>query len=221
MILNRALLERTSLASIRPRYVLLTAWQRTEKRAFDLMLSILAIMILIPFLIIISVIIVVDSPGPVLFRQRRGGANGREFYIYKFRTMRVLEDGLSIRQACNGDPRITPFGRILRKCSIDELPQLLNVLKGEMSLVGPRPHALAHDKEYGRLVPEYHQRLSVKPGITGWAQVNGWRGPTPDLRLMIRRIEYDLWYIQHWSLLLDLKIVLLTCFRLPLCKNAY
>jgi lipopolysaccharide/colanic/teichoic acid biosynthesis glycosyltransferase len=135
--------------------------------------------------------------------------------------MRTLDDGVFIQQVYEGDPRITRVGRILRKYSVDELPQLLNVLKGEMSLVGPRPHALAHDQEYSQLIPEYQQRLCVKPGITGWAQINGWRGATPDLRLMIRRIEYDLWYIQHWSLILDLKIILLTCLRLVVHRNAF
>jgi exopolysaccharide biosynthesis polyprenyl glycosylphosphotransferase len=220
MILNRALPERTSPACIGSQYASLTLWQRIRKRAFDLIISIPVIVILIPFLIIVAAVIAAESPGPILFRQRRGGLNGREFYIYKFRTMHVLEDGLYIRQASKNDPRITLLGRILRKYSVDELPQLFNVLQGEMSLVGPRPHAVAHDREYGPLIPRYRERLSVKPGITGWAQVNGWRGATPDVHLMIRRVEHDLWYIQHWSLILDFKIICLTCLGLPMCKNA-
>jgi lipopolysaccharide/colanic/teichoic acid biosynthesis glycosyltransferase len=135
--------------------------------------------------------------------------------------MRTLEDGLVIRQACRGDARITRVGRVLRKFSIDELPQLLNVLRGEMSLVGPRPHALAHDLEYGQAIPAYVARHRVKPGITGWAQVNGWRGATPQLEMMIRRVEHDLWYIDHWSFWLDVKILALTVVGAVRADNAY
>jgi lipopolysaccharide/colanic/teichoic acid biosynthesis glycosyltransferase len=143
----------------------------------------------------------------VLFRQTRKGLNGRTFRIYKFRTMRVLEDGAVVRQATRGDARVTRIGRILRSTSLDELPQLLNVLSGEMALVGPRPHALAHDEFYSREISGYDQRFRVKPGITGWAQVNGARGETPTLDHMRRRIELDLWYVQHKSIALDLTIL--------------
>jgi putative colanic acid biosynthesis UDP-glucose lipid carrier transferase len=135
--------------------------------------------------------------------------------------MRTLEDGAVIQQAREGDARVTRVGRILRRFSIDELPQLLNVLKGEMSLVGPRPHALAHDNEYGQIIAFYAARHNVKPGLTGWAQVNGWRGATPEVNMMIRRVEHDLWYVTHWSLWLDIKILLVTVLRVCRPQNAY
>jgi lipopolysaccharide/colanic/teichoic acid biosynthesis glycosyltransferase len=146
----------------------------------------------------------------VLFRQTRVGFSGRPFQIYKFRTMTVTENGNVIAQARRHDPRVTRIGRLLRRTSIDELPQLLNVLKGEMSLVGPRPHARAHDDEYARLIANYSFRHHMKPGITGWAQVSGLRGATPTVDLMERRLERDLWYINNWSIWLDIKTVLLT-----------
>jgi putative colanic acid biosynthesis UDP-glucose lipid carrier transferase len=151
--------------------------------------------------------ICLDSRGPALFRQTRTGLNGRQFRIYKFRTMTVQEDGAVIRQATQGDARVTQIGRMLRKTSLDELPQLINVIRGEMSLVGPRPHALAHDKYYGREIPAYERRFAVKPGITGWAQVNGARGETATVADMQRRVDLDLWYVEHRSLALDLKIL--------------
>jgi undecaprenyl-phosphate galactose phosphotransferase/putative colanic acid biosynthesis UDP-glucose lipid carrier transferase len=156
-----------------------------------------------------------------MFRQRRCGFNGREFTIYKFRSMTVLEDGTTIRQARPNDDRVTWLGRALRATSIDELPQLINVLRGEMSLVGPRPHALAHDTEYGRLIANYAYRHHVKPGITGWAQVNGFRGETAQLELMNQRIDLDLWYINNWSVWLDLRIMLRTCIEIARAPNAY
>jgi undecaprenyl-phosphate galactose phosphotransferase/putative colanic acid biosynthesis UDP-glucose lipid carrier transferase len=157
----------------------------------------------------------------VIFRQRRNGFNGRPFEIYKFRTMNVLEDGAVVRQAKKSDSRVTAVGRLLRRSSIDELPQLFNVLKGDMSLVGPRPHALAHDNEYGRLIANYAFRHHVKPGITGWAQVNGFRGETTRIESMMERIEADLWYINNWSLWLDLRIMLITCFEVARGRAAY
>jgi undecaprenyl-phosphate galactose phosphotransferase/putative colanic acid biosynthesis UDP-glucose lipid carrier transferase len=162
-----------------------------------------------------------DSAGPVLFRQRRRGFNGRVFTIYKFRTMHVLEDGDVIVPAARDDVRTTRIGRALRRTSIDELPQLLNVLKGEMSLVGPRPHAVAHDDGFGKLIGNYAYRQHVKPGITGWAQVNGFRGGTPQIELMQQRIALDLWYIKHWSIWLDIRIALLTCSELLRRQDAY
>jgi len=161
------------------------------------------------------------SPGPAIFRQRRRGFNGREFVIYKFRTMTVMEDSSTIIQAQKSDQRVTALGRVLRRTSIDELPQLFNVLIGNMSLVGPRPHALAHDSDYGQVISSYAFRHHVKPGITGWAQVNGFRGETSRLEQMSKRIELDLWYINNWSLTLDLQIMLRTSFEIVWGRNAY
>ena len=158
-------------------------------------------------------LIKLESSGPVIFSQRRKGFNGREFKIFKFRTMNVLEDGHVIPQARRNDPRVTRVGRILRTTSIDELPQLLNVLRGQMSLVGPRPHAVAHDDGYTKVIAKYAFRQHVKPGLTGWAQVNGFRGETAQLELMERRVECDLWYIKNWSFWLDLRIIVLTVLR--------
>ncbi len=191
------------------------------KRIFDLVLASLALMMLSPLLLITSLAIKLDSPGPVIFRQRRRGFNGREFAIYKFRTMRVLEDGPTIRQAQRDDDRVTSLGRLLRASSIDELPQLFNVLAGEMSLVGPRPHAVAHDDEYSSSIDSYALRHHVKPGITGWAQIHGFRGPTSDVELMKQRVQLDLWYINNWSVLLDLQIMASTCLEVLRPRNAY
>jgi undecaprenyl-phosphate galactose phosphotransferase/putative colanic acid biosynthesis UDP-glucose lipid carrier transferase len=166
-------------------------------------------------------LIKLESPGPVIFSQRRRGFNGREFTLFKFRTMQVLEDGRVIPQARRNDPRVTRFGRILRATSIDELPQLINILRGDMSLVGPRPHAVAHDDGYIASIANYAFRQHVKPGLTGWAQVNGFRGETPRLELMERRVDCDLWYIKNWSFWLDLRIIVLTCFEVLRGRNAY
>jgi exopolysaccharide biosynthesis polyprenyl glycosylphosphotransferase len=182
----------------------------TTKGFLDMIIAVIVFLFLAPLLTVIALLIRIDSPGPVLFRQTRTGFNGKQFQIYKFRTMMVQENGDVIRQATRDDPRITRIGRLLRKTSIDEIPQLLNVLRGEMSLVGPRPHALAHDRYYGERILNYHERFAVKPGITGWAQVNGQRGETPRLADMGRRIELDLWYIKNYSFLLDIKILFWT-----------
>jgi putative colanic acid biosynthesis UDP-glucose lipid carrier transferase len=203
------------------RKIPLTPTQRGAKRVLDLVIASLALIFMMPAMIGVAVLIRLDSPGPVLFRQRRIGLNGQLFQIYKFRTMTALDDGAVVEQARPGDSRVTRIGAILRRFSLDELPQLFNVLKGEMSLVGPRPHALAHDIEYSRAIASYHVRHKVKPGITGWAQVNGWRGATPELRLMIKRIEHDIWYIDHWSIWLDLKILVLTAWEVRGAPNAY
>jgi len=169
----------------------------------------------------IAIGVKVSSPGPVLFKQRRYGLDGREIVVYKFRTMRVLEDGNVIRQATRDDPRVTRFGVFLRACSLDELPQFINVLQGRMSVVGPRPHAIAHNEMYRKLIRRYMIRHKVKPGITGLAQVNGLRGETSSLDSMQMRIEYDLAYLRSWSLLLDLQIVLKTIFVVLRQQNAY
>ena len=184
--------------------------ERALKRALDLVGASLALFVFAPVMLVTAVLIKLTSPGPVFFRQTRHGFGGRAFRIFKFRTMRVLEDGPTIVQAQKDDPRVTPIGKWLRKTSIDELPQLLNVLKGDMSLVGPRPHAAAHNTEYEQIIGNYAFRHHVKPGITGWAQVNGYRGETRTLDLMQKRVEYDLWYINNWSLWLDVRIILST-----------
>jgi putative colanic acid biosynthesis UDP-glucose lipid carrier transferase len=157
----------------------------------------------------------------VIFRQRRGGYNGRYFGIRKFRTMTVMEDGDDVVQATKQDRRVTRIGAILRKCSIDELPQLINVLRGDMSLIGPRPYALAHDAAYSELIAPYRARYNVKPGMTGWAQVSGCRGETAVLEAMARRIEYDLAYIEHWTLLFDLRILVMTMRELIVPRNSH
>jgi undecaprenyl-phosphate galactose phosphotransferase/putative colanic acid biosynthesis UDP-glucose lipid carrier transferase len=194
---------------------------RLIKRAMDLALGSCAVMTLAPLLVLTAIAIRLDSPGPVIFRQRRKGLNGREFVIYKFRTMRTLEDGPVVVQAIKGDPRVTRIGRLLRETSIDELPQLFNVIKGDMSLIGPRPHAVAHDTQYARLIRSYALRHHVKPGMTGWAQVHGFRGPTPHAQQMAQRVELDLWYIDNWSVLLDLGILIRTSVELICRRNAY
>jgi Undecaprenyl-phosphate glucose phosphotransferase len=192
-----------------------------SKRILDVTLSTVALVLSLPLLLLVSIAIKLDSPGPILFRQSRRGFNGKDFRIYKFRSMTVLEDGESISQARRGDHRVTRVGRVLRTTSIDELPQLFNVLRGEMSLVGPRPHAIAHDSAYNESIANYAFRHHVKPGITGWAQVCGSRGETAKLDLMKKRVELDIWYINHWSLWLDMWIILLTCFEVVRGRNAY
>jgi undecaprenyl-phosphate galactose phosphotransferase/putative colanic acid biosynthesis UDP-glucose lipid carrier transferase len=185
----------------------LSVAEQALKRAFDVLAATVAILLLSPLMLTAVLLIRLDSSGPVLFTQTRNGFNGRSFRILKFRTMSVLEDGPQIRQATRNDPRITSVGRWLRRMSIDELPQLFNVLGGSMSLVGPRPHAAAHNTEYERLVANYAFRYHVKPGISGWAQVNGFRGETPSVDLMERRVELDLWYVDNWSFWLDVRIL--------------
>jgi Undecaprenyl-phosphate glucose phosphotransferase len=191
------------------------------KRGFDLLLATAGLFLLAPLLLGIALAIRLDSAGPILFRQSRRGFNGRTFRIYKFRSMSVMEDGAVIRQAKAHDARVTRVGRLLRKSSLDELPQLLNVLRGDMSLVGPRPHALAHDDEYTQLIEKYAFRHHVRPGITGWAQVNGYRGETPTVDKMERRVEFDLWYITTWSFWLDVWILLRTGVELVRWRNAF
>lgn len=194
---------------------------RAIKRAFDLTASIILLVLLIPVFILVSLLIKLDSRGPILFRQNRRGLRGQEFRIFKFRSMRVLEDGPSVVQAGRYDRRVTRVGGLIRRLSIDELPQLLNVVSGEMSLVGPRPHAVAHDEQYAKSIPNYEIRQHVKPGITGWAQVNGLRGETKELWKMHRRIEFDIWYARNCSLFLDARILLLTVVEVFRQRNAY
>ena len=191
------------------------------KRILDLAIAVPMLILLAPLLIAVAVFIKLDSAGPALFLQSRLGLNGRAFGILKFRTMNVVEDGDAVVQAERNDARVTRIGAFLRTTSIDELPQLLNVITGDMSLVGPRPHAIAHDIHYASLIPEYVQRQRVKPGITGWAQVNGYRGGTPTLDLMQSRVDLDIWYADHASVALDLVILLRTPLELLRNRNVY
>jgi Undecaprenyl-phosphate glucose phosphotransferase len=199
----------------------LTAAERGAKRAFDIAAATVGLLAIAPLLLAIAFAVWIESPGPVLFRQRRGGFNGRAFKILKFRTMRVMEDGPTIIQATSNDHRLTRIGRWLRRSSADELPQLINVLRGEMSLVGPRPHALAHDLLYSRLISNYPYRHHVRPGMTGWAQVNGFRGETPTVDKMKQRVELDLWYATNWSFWLDLWILFWTMLEICRTRNAF
>jgi putative colanic acid biosysnthesis UDP-glucose lipid carrier transferase len=203
---------RTALA-VDLRCAPLTIFERVIKRTLDVAFAMATLLILSPLFFIIAIAIKLDSEGPVIFRQRRSGLNAKQFIIYKFRTMTVLEDGPTVNQACRDDLRVTCVGRFLRRSSLDELPQLLNVLMGDMSLVGPRPHALVHDHEYKTRIANYAFRYRVKPGMTGWAQVNGLRGETRRLAQMAERVQLDLRYIDHWSLSSDLIILLRTCFE--------
>jgi putative colanic acid biosynthesis UDP-glucose lipid carrier transferase len=191
------------------------------KRLEDLVLGIIILAIIAIPLLVIAAAVKMTSKGPVFFRQRRYGLNGREIRVLKFRSMTVSEDGPVVKQATKDDKRITPIGKIIRRTSLDELPQFLQVITGEMSIVGPRPHAVAHNEEYRALIHGYMLRHKVKPGITGWAQVNGWRGETDDIVKMEKRVQHDLEYIQNWHLLWDLKIILLTLFGTKKSHNAY
>jgi Undecaprenyl-phosphate glucose phosphotransferase len=195
--------------------------ERLAKRTIDNVIASVALVLLLPVMALTAVAIKLDGPGPVIFRQRRKGFNGQQFVMLKFRTMSVQEDGAVVCQATRHDPRVTPIGRMLRSASIDELPQLVNVLRGEMSLIGPRPHALAHDDQFQKIVGDYAFRHHVKPGLTGWAQCNGSRGATPSVEEVARRVKLDLWYINNWSLLLDFQILLKTFFEVIRKRNAY
>jgi Undecaprenyl-phosphate glucose phosphotransferase len=200
----------------------LSGWGAPLKRAEDLLLAFLLLGFLAPVLLVIAVLVKIDSRGPVIFRQERYGFNGNRIVVYKFRSMHHdPAPDPSVPQALRNDPRVTRFGAILRRTSLDELPQLLNVLRGEMSLVGPRPHANAHNEKYSQLIDGYLARHRMKPGITGWAQVNGWRGETETTEQMRRRLECDLYYIANWSLLFDLKILSMTLPVVLLGTNAY
>jgi Undecaprenyl-phosphate glucose phosphotransferase len=190
------------------------------KRLFDIIVSGVALVLLAPCFAMIAVLIKLDSPGPVFFLQRRYGFNQEPFRIWKFRSMTVLEDDRNLRQVTANDVRVTRIGAVLRRTNIDELPQLINVLRGEMSLVGPRPHALAHDQQFEHTIALYARRHNVKPGITGWAQVNGLRGETSTTDKMARRVEHDLYYIDHWSMWFDFRILLLTLFSAKAYRNA-
>jgi putative colanic acid biosynthesis UDP-glucose lipid carrier transferase len=191
-----------------------------SKRLMDVTVAAGILFVLLPLLIVIALMIRLESNGPALFRQRRGGIFGKPILVYKFRTMRAQEDGLQVRQATRNDSRVTRLGAFLRRTSIDELPQLINVLKGDMSLVGPRPHALAHDSEFQALLPDYARRFAVRPGITGLAQVSGYRGETIQIESLKGRLECDLEYIRTWSLASDVKLLIAT-LKVPLDRRAY
>jgi len=191
------------------------------KRLEDIILSSLILALISPILVIISIAIKLTSPGKVIFKQKRYGIDGKSIYVWKFRTMTVTENGECIKQATKSDSRITTLGKILRRSSLDELPQFFNVLMGTMSIVGPRPHAIAHNEQFRNLIKGYMLRHKVKPGITGLAQIKGWRGETDTLEKMERRIDCDLEYIRNWSMLLDIKIILITLVKGFFGKNVY
>ena len=209
----------TNTVSVQKRPI--SDWDVFIKASIDHTLAILALIIFLPAMAIIAILIKLDSKGPVFFRQRRHGLNHKVIEVIKFRTMTVLEDGDQIKQATKDDDRFTRVGRFLRKTSLDELPQLFNVIAGDMSLVGPRPHALAHNNYYSEMLEDYASRHRVKPGITGWAQVNGFRGEITSPELMAERIRYDLEYIDNWSIWFDLHILFMTPFYGFISKRAY
>jgi putative colanic acid biosynthesis UDP-glucose lipid carrier transferase len=191
------------------------------KRVSDIVLASLILLLISPILLLVAMAVKFTSPGPIVFRQRRYGLDGKEIVVYKFRSMTVTEDGAKVQQATKNDSRITPLGAFLRKTSIDELPQFINVLQGRMSIVGPRPHAVAHNEMYRKLIKGYMVRHKVKPGITGWAQVNGYRGETDTLEKMQGRIDYDLDYLRNWTLRLDLYIIMRTIRLVAKDQQAY
>ena len=202
---------------------LLNPFNRFIKRSFDIVAACLFLFTIFPFIyIIVGTIIKITSPGPIFFKQKRNGLDGKEFFCYKFRSMKVNNDADKV-QATKNDPRKYPFGNFMRRTNIDELPQFINVLNGTMSIVGPRPHMVKHTEEYGALIDKYMVRHLAKPGITGWAQVKGCRGETKELYQMEESIEKDIWYVENWSFLLDLRIIFMTAFNMFFTKeeNAY
>ncbi|KAB2915286.1 MAG: undecaprenyl-phosphate glucose phosphotransferase [Hyphomicrobiaceae bacterium] len=217
-VLSMARLGQVNLLQVKPKPI--REWGIFCKLALDYVAGALALVIFAPLMLLIALAVKLDSPGKVLFRQRRHGYNHRVIDVFKFRTMHVLENGDRIEQAKKDDPRVTRVGKFLRRTSLDELPQLFNVLRGEMSLVGPRPHAVAHNVLYSDRLHRYANRHCVKPGITGWAQIHGYRGPTDSPEKMRKRIEHDLYYIENWSLWLDVKILAATPFLGFVNRNA-
>ncbi len=198
-----------------------TGTNELAKRISDIVLASIILVLIAPLLLVIAIGVKLSSPGPAIFRQRRNGLDGEEIMVYKFRSMRAMDNGELVKQATKGDARITPFGAFLRRSSLDELPQFINVLQGRMSIVGPRPHAVAHNELYRQLIKAYMVRHKVKPGITGWAQVNGHRGETETVEKMQARVEYDLEYLRNWSLGLDLQIIARTIVVVLRGNNAY
>lgn len=197
------------------------AAQSPLKRAMDVFGALGLAIFLAPLLLVVAAVVRLNSPGPIIFTQLRSGLGGREFRIYKFRTMTVIEDDEAVRQATRNDARVTRVGSFLRRSSFDELPQLINVLRGDMSLVGPRPHALAHDQQFGAAVSDYHLRFRVRPGITGLAQVTGHRGEIVSLEQLIGRVSNDNSYIDNWSLWADVEILFRTVLTVPFHRSAY
>ncbi|MEN9628900.1 MAG: hypothetical protein RJA10_2127 [Pseudomonadota bacterium] len=198
-----------------------TGTNRLAKRLSDVVLSLLVLVLLSPLLVVLAAGVKLSSPGPVIFRQRRNGLDGEEIEVWKFRSMYDAADGPDVRQASKDDPRITPFGAFMRRTSLDELPQFVNVLQGRMSIVGPRPHAVVHNEQYRQLIKAYMVRHKVKPGITGWAQVHGLRGETETIDKMQQRVEFDLEYLRNWSLRLDLQIIARTAKLVFFDRRAY
>jgi putative colanic acid biosynthesis UDP-glucose lipid carrier transferase len=221
LLLDRPIVDYGSLKAFELVRPPLSRMERVVKRAMDIALASVALLGIWPLLAMVAILIKLDSPGPVIFAQKRVGENGKIFRIFKFRSMRVMDDGDVVKQACRNDDRVTLIGRWLRSTSIDELPQLFNILKGDMSVVGPRPHAVAHDNKYRTVVPDYTMRHRMKPGLTGLAQVTGYRGETSTCDLMAKRVEFDLWYISNWSLWLDLTIIVRTVFALRHTSKVY
>ncbi len=198
-----------------------TGTNELVKRISDIVLSSIILLLISPILAILAIGVKLSSPGPVIFKQKRNGLDGEEIVVYKFRSMRAMDNGTVVKQATKDDPRITKFGAFIRRTSLDELPQFINVLQGRMSIVGPRPHAVAHNEQYRKLIKAYMVRHKVKPGITGWAQINGYRGETETIEKMQARVEYDLEYLRNWSLGLDLQIIIRTIRLVLFDRNAY
>jgi Undecaprenyl-phosphate glucose phosphotransferase len=215
-----AWLERGRVPAIELQRAPLSEAQRLMKRIMDVVVASFALVFFLPIIVLAAIAIKLDGPGPVIFRQVRKGFNGKRFVILKFRTMTVQEDGANVVQVMRDDSRVTTIGRLLRESSIDELPQLWNVLRGDMSLIGPRPHALVHDDYFETVLRDYAFRHHVKPGITGWAQCNGARGPTPTIEHVAKRVKLDLWYINNWSLWLDFLILIKTTVVVLQRRNA-
>jgi putative colanic acid biosynthesis UDP-glucose lipid carrier transferase len=194
---------------------------RFLKRTGDIVMSTIILALISPILLLITISIKATSKGPIIFKQKRGGINNKEIVVYKFRSMTTQDDGSVVNQVTKNDARLTYFGAFLRRSSLDELPQFINVIQGRMSIVGPRPHAIAHNIKYAKLISEYNQRTLVNPGITGLAQINGWRGETDTLEKMQKRVNADLYYINNWNLWLDIRIIFITIFKGFINKNAY
>jgi putative colanic acid biosysnthesis UDP-glucose lipid carrier transferase len=221
-LFNQPMVELLGVPAINLAASPITDLRVLPKRVFDRLFALAALTALAPLMIAIAVMVKISSPGPVFFRQKRKGIDGNQFEIYKFRSMKMhKEEAGKITQATRRDPRITAVGAFLRRTSLDELPQFINVLRGEMSVVGPRPHALEHDDIYKDLVKGYMHRYRIKPGITGWAQINGYRGETDRIEKMMGRVKLDLYYMQHWTFWLDIKIVVLTLWKGFAGSNAY
>ncbi len=221
-LMNHSMTEVAGIPVINLSASPMEGWNRVIKEIEDRLLALLILIAISPIMLAIAIGVKLSSPGPCLFRQLRHGWDGRSIEVWKFRTMTLhSEERGSVTQATRIDNRVTKFGAFLRRTSLDELPQFMNVLQGRMSIVGPRPHAIEHNEQYKEVIDKYMLRHKVKPGITGWAQINGHRGETDTVEKMEKRVEYDLYYIENWSLWFDLKIIFLTFFKGFVHKNAY